>query len=146
MIYFIQPVDGGSIKIGKANSPPDRLRELQTGSPDRLKIIGMMQGDEATEYALHDLFARHRLDGEWFSPDDDLTEFIETVVNSRNPFLHYGQAVKRIAEYGSLSPNRMNARCECYVWTYTDDDGQIVNNYDHDDRCPIHGVHPEEEM
>lgn len=65
-MYFIQGVDGGPIKIGVSLDPEERLRSLQTASPVRLRIIGLVRGGPSVEGAFHDRLARHRLHGEWF--------------------------------------------------------------------------------
>jgi hypothetical protein len=78
MIYFIKNVVNGQIKIGFADSPNKRLADLQTGSTDKLVLIRSIDGDKATEAALHERFAVHRLQGEWFTPADEILQFIKT--------------------------------------------------------------------
>lgn len=55
-VYFIQAVGGGPIKIA-----------LQAGSPVTLRIIGIADGGQPQEVALHRRLAKHRLHGEWFA-------------------------------------------------------------------------------
>jgi len=69
-VYFIQGMCGGAIKVGYSANPEKRLRELQTGYPDTLKILLMIPGNESTEHTLHRQFEASRLKGEWFRPDD----------------------------------------------------------------------------
>lgn len=64
MIYFIRA--GKTVKIGVSDNPNLRLRELQTGNPFRLKLLGVMAGEYMVEKELHSLFERFRLEGEWF--------------------------------------------------------------------------------
>jgi hypothetical protein len=80
-VYFIQGQCGGAIKIGFSVDPAKRLKELQTGYPDTLKILFMIPGDESTERALHRLFEGARLKGEWFRPDDCLIDKIKELKN-----------------------------------------------------------------
>ena len=59
------------IKIGIANEPERRLRELQTGFPCDLKLLGyfkMSTESEArkVESSAHKLLNDHRQKGEWF--------------------------------------------------------------------------------
>jgi hypothetical protein len=68
-IYFIQGQCGGAIKIGYSKKPELRLKELQTGYPDTLRILLMVPGNETDEAAFHTMFADFRLKGEWFKPD-----------------------------------------------------------------------------
>ena len=68
-LYFFQGQSGGAIKIGYSSSPEKRLKELQTGYPDALKILLMIPGDEKAERVLHQQLKDFRLKGEWFKPD-----------------------------------------------------------------------------
>ncbi|MFE7512748.1 GIY-YIG nuclease family protein [Streptomyces sp. NPDC057540] len=54
------------VKIGKANSPADRLASLQTGNPTPLRILWVHEGDQQLEGHLHAVFADYRVRGEWF--------------------------------------------------------------------------------
>lgn len=76
-IYFIQGQCGGAIKIGYSLSPSARLRTLQTGYPDTLRILLLIPGNESTEQMLHRQFEEMRLKGEWFRPDKRLTDKIK---------------------------------------------------------------------
>lgn len=79
-IYFIQATRSGLIKIGSASDPRGRLRSLQTGSPERLRLIGHIPGGTARERQLHDQFAADRSHGEWFVPSAELVAFIKEVL------------------------------------------------------------------
>jgi hypothetical protein len=73
--YFVQAVGGGPVKIGRTRKPMDeRLRALQTGSPVKLRVIGVIEGDREGE--CHRKFAHDRLHGEWFTATDKLLKFI----------------------------------------------------------------------
>jgi hypothetical protein len=66
----------GEIKLGRALHPEARLRDLQTGSPTELRILGVIPGGAAIETLLHEAFQGHHLRGEWYAPearDDILT-------------------------------------------------------------------------
>ena len=74
--YFIQSEDGGPIKIGFTTKEPEhRLCQLQTGSPTKLRIVGLLPVDR--EKDLHKKFANHHSHGEWFNPVRQIIEFIE---------------------------------------------------------------------
>lgn len=71
VVYFIQPEQGGPIKIGyssRRSAVPGRLAMLQTGNPYRLVIRKVIDapGWRGTEGDLHEKFAQYRLAGEWF--------------------------------------------------------------------------------
>ena len=76
VVYFAQSSIGGPIKIGRSADPARRLRELNCGNSNQLRVIGMMVGDSDQEYHVHRMFADARLRGEWFSPHRDLIDFI----------------------------------------------------------------------
>ena len=88
--YFVQATSGGPIKIGLTqNCPFRRLSELQTGSPTRLQIVGMVEGNRERE--LHMRFDRQRLHGEWFRESKELIGFIRSEAS-------HIQASKRMSE------------------------------------------------
>jgi len=67
-LYFIQSANTGMIKIGRSKNPEKRLKQLQTGSPNKLKLIAVFEdmGDE--EYGLHQRLREYKVrsNGEWF--------------------------------------------------------------------------------
>lgn len=75
-IYFIQPENGGSVKIGRAEDVAKRLVQMQTSRPDKLVVVAAAPGTYEDERRLHDAFADSRDRGEWFTPDDGLTALI----------------------------------------------------------------------
>lgn len=75
MIYFIQAGEAGAIKIGLAADPSGRLMQLQTSSASPLRMLRTFDGGRELEAALHRRFARLRLHGEWFKPDEELLRF-----------------------------------------------------------------------
>lgn len=77
MIYFIRNIATGNIKIGFSDTPKQRLKELQTGSADKLILMKTIEGEKEAEAALHARFASCQLEGEWFKPTDELLEFIK---------------------------------------------------------------------
>lgn len=67
MIYFIEAIGAGLVKIGfTERSVSDRLRELQTASPHRLRIAATVDGGLKEESRLHARFAHLAETGEWF--------------------------------------------------------------------------------
>jgi hypothetical protein len=72
--YFIQS-ESGHVKIGRSHNPLARLKSLQTGRHDRLKIVKIIKNDVETQ--LHQRFAHLRESGEWFRCDKELADFLE---------------------------------------------------------------------
>tara|TARA_Y100000310_G_C20334261_1_gene646713 strand:+ start:381 stop:680 length:300 start_codon:yes stop_codon:yes gene_type:complete len=65
-LYFIQSDVTGMIKIGRSKDPQKRLKQLQTGNPNKLKLIASFEKEGWKEKALHEELSRYRLEGEWF--------------------------------------------------------------------------------
>lgn len=69
MIYFIGTDWESPVKIGKANDPEKRLRAIQVGNPNDLKILHLEQGGHLIEKRLHRCLSEFRIRGEWFEGD-----------------------------------------------------------------------------
>lgn len=69
-VYFIYELSQGrkALKIGRSGDRATRLRQLQTGNPNELLIVGWInaEDDSALERSLHMHFADQRRIGEWF--------------------------------------------------------------------------------
>lgn len=85
VVYFIQAIDGGPIKIGTSSigSVLSRFTTIQVGHPSELRFRRMVAGDWRVERGLHSYFAeqRTRKRGEWFWPCDELEEVAEPTEN-----------------------------------------------------------------
>lgn len=75
-VYFIQIGDSGDIKIGYTNNIKKRLKELQTGSPKKLKLLGYIDGGRTKEQELHSQFKQYRVNGEWFRLHQEIVDYI----------------------------------------------------------------------
>lgn len=79
-VYFIQAGEGGPIKIGwTGGNPLARLRDLQTGNHEPLKLRGCFPGTFEDEQALHARFASSRMTGEWFKVGPELAALVDGV-------------------------------------------------------------------
>ncbi|ELE1962720.1 TPA: GIY-YIG nuclease family protein [Vibrio vulnificus] len=78
IIYFLHGETTGLVKIGwTRRSLVRRVNQLQTGSPDRLRLLGFMRGSKACEKQLHIKFEPNHKHLEWFELTDDISKFIE---------------------------------------------------------------------
>lgn len=77
MIYFVQKEDG-LIKIGVTKNFRIRARALKYEHGASLKILKLITGDFKTEKYLHKMFKTYRADSEWFRPEKELIQFIES--------------------------------------------------------------------
>jgi hypothetical protein len=76
-IYFVQAGDIGQIKIGVSKDPRMRLSGLQTGNPNKLRLLWFCPYDkQKAESNVHNLLAEYRLAGEWFSPSEKVLDLV----------------------------------------------------------------------
>lgn len=74
--YIIQAGPTGPVKIGRADDPNARLATLQTGQPEELRIIRIVDTPYECEGAFHARFADLRIRGEWFRFDSEMMTFV----------------------------------------------------------------------
>jgi len=55
-VYFISESTGRRVKIGRSIDPLKRLRALQTGSPEKLWLVGALRESHITEQTVHETF------------------------------------------------------------------------------------------
>lgn len=99
MIYFIESSCKKKIKIGYTDrSGINRMNELKPNC-GKLRLLKEINGDTKIEQAIHILFARLRLHGEWFKATEELRAFImvygisvfpEPVPRKRKPKISLG--------------------------------------------------------
>ena len=76
---YVYIVAGGEYyKIGRAQNPASRLRQLQTHAPFPLSFVSIISTPDmiTTEERLHQHFAKKRSHGEWFALHEDDLEWI----------------------------------------------------------------------
>jgi hypothetical protein len=70
-VYFVENTETGRIKIGfTAGAVSMRVAQLQTGSDSLLRLLGVVEADDAlgtAERQLHLKFAKWHYRGEWFT-------------------------------------------------------------------------------
>lgn len=71
-VYFAQARTTGQIKIGFSIDVSRRIRQIRPLSD----LLATVDGGRTVEREMHDRFDHLRVAGEWFSPGDDLLEFI----------------------------------------------------------------------
>ena len=81
-VYAIS--DGVHIKIGVAQCPHNRLKQLATGNPNKLTILGTFDGGYELESELHKRFTKVRDNGEWFIPTESLLEYLNTNIQDKH--------------------------------------------------------------
>lgn len=76
-MYFIQGENGGPIKIGVTDNIDKRLKQMQTGNPEKLILLHLTYGGRNLEEELHLKFSQYLYRGEWFNPAKEILEYIE---------------------------------------------------------------------
>lgn len=86
-VYFVEAKHSKKIKIGFAKtSPLKRMTELQTGSPEPLRLLFAFPASRDMEGMLHRRFSSCRTGGEWFGPKVRLQNFLKQL----GEFAQYG--------------------------------------------------------
>ena len=71
-LYIIQSDKTGDFKIRKSKHPEKRLKQLQTGNQNKLKLILVVENSGHLEKRIHNLIkekSRQKSRGEWFNFD-----------------------------------------------------------------------------
>lgn len=77
IVYFLQADYGGPVKIGYTDDLARMIANLQSSRAESIVVLAVMDGGVSAERELHSRFAVHHIRGEWYSPADDLMEFIK---------------------------------------------------------------------
>jgi hypothetical protein len=84
IVYFIRAEESKRVKIGFTSTDPSaRLATLQTGSPERLRLVAAVPGSMELERNLHEMLSASRIHGEWFRSTADVHALIVGVTISR---------------------------------------------------------------
>ncbi|MGK3995116.1 GIY-YIG nuclease family protein [Sorangium sp. So ce1024] len=85
-VYFIgTKAAADPVKIGTAMVPAQRLKDLQGANPVELHVLASFPGNVNVERAMHGIFARDRIRGEWFRRSPVIIDFIEHLNRGLRP-------------------------------------------------------------
>jgi len=100
VIYFIS--NGNRIKIGITKNIKRRLKDLQTGNANNLRLIAeeYSDNDAKRELNLHLKFAKDRLVGEWFYPSKQLLKYINKISKY---YVEYDSVKDKLFIYNKMS-------------------------------------------
>jgi len=80
LLYFIQAGDSGPIKIGVSTLSNMKLRmaSIQTSNAEKINVLAVLivSNPQYLEENLHNYLSEHRMNGEWFRPDDRVLSFV----------------------------------------------------------------------
>jgi hypothetical protein len=95
-VYFFGHASDGPVKIGFTSKMDvkARLRELQTGNPEKLDVLGAVRAYARIERVLQRFLGPHGIRGEWFEREAALTLLKRLELNTTH---HSGALVEKIA-------------------------------------------------
>ena len=72
-VYIMTATESKRVKIGVSKDPQSRLKQVQTGCPERVELSTAIPTlfARSIESGLHTVFADKRVSGEWFNLDAD---------------------------------------------------------------------------
>lgn len=85
MIYFIQPKDGGPIKIGASVNPYNRAKSMAYLFPYGVEQITEIDGGKIGEAFLHLCFRPLAVSTEWFRADAAIWRLILEIIDHGRP-------------------------------------------------------------
>ena len=84
-MYVYAITDGVMIKVGISKHPDKRVRQLNTGSSNRLYLLGYYIGDRQEENYIHRKF--YTVKGEWLNPTQELIDYLNEKL--RNDYIDW---------------------------------------------------------
>ena len=86
MVYFIGQDETNFVKIGYSVDPKARLTGLQAANPNKLHMLGIIEGGYSNERMYHKRYAEHCMHGEWFRlPNKVFTKIGPPLPRRTNP-------------------------------------------------------------
>ncbi len=107
-LYVIAASPEGPCKLGRSNDPERRLRQLQTGHSEYLRLYYREAVDasevSAMERAVHKVIAFKRMKGEWFriTVEDAIAEIKHAIMFHSDNLLPKS-AADRLRDFGDLT-------------------------------------------
>jgi hypothetical protein len=80
VVYFLQGKIGGPVKIGWTLDMDNRLKQIQSYSPDKLTIVWSTEGTRSKEAHYHRLLKSNRIHGEWFKFTIEVLSFVRWLI------------------------------------------------------------------
>jgi hypothetical protein len=77
IVYFVQDIETGLIKIGYSGNFEARLPALRILATGPIEIVFTCPGSFSLESRIHQFLRDHRRDGEWFEPHPDFFSLVD---------------------------------------------------------------------
>ena len=113
------------VKIGFSKNPWARLKELQTGNNEELRILATIKTNSHSETQLHDILNSYRKNGEWFKYAPALA-FLINKINTKQ-IKDYEKLLEEAARYvaSTVVDTTSELRSTTITTTDTDTDTDI---------------------
>lgn len=126
-VYLIGAIESKTVKIGFSGDPGKRMKALQTGCPVTLSMLLTFPGGRSKEAELHEQFAALRLEGEWFSLERPIQEFIAAELRNQSVSAAYATSSARVqADHVDLSGDFLTDDILLEVTRYTLDFPPVI--------------------
>jgi DNA-binding XRE family transcriptional regulator len=79
MIYIIKHTEYVKIGYSSKNNFKNRLSQLQTSCPIKIKVLGLIEGTFNDEAIYHKKFIHLSTNGEWFNYTKEVEDFIDSL-------------------------------------------------------------------
>lgn len=82
LVYFILQRKYNAVKIGFTTDIDQRISAIRTFCPmhNDIKLLFWFDGSQEEEREFHRRFRSYRLDGEWFSLEGELKDFVDECI------------------------------------------------------------------
>ncbi len=112
-VYLIKSQNRPVVKIGKAKDPIERVKQIQTGSPDLLYLYAAIYSENSVllESQFHTLLANDWIRGEWFNFTKDTEAIIykyceeNSLTITRVNFVWHEQMMCHLQGFQISAPN-----------------------------------------
>lgn len=89
-VYLIRCEENNYYKIGVTKNIQRRLKQIQTGTPDKIYLVEKYESDYSTkiERALHNFLAHYHRNNEWFElPLEEELRFVDNCKKIEQNFI-----------------------------------------------------------
>ena len=122
IICFIQQGSSGPINIGYTQLDPNhRLLTLQKANPEKLNLLGCIEGTPEKATQLHNFFQSFRLYGDWFRPDPSFLNCILNLILNKELSIENVKEIKYNAFIGTTISTARKMVIEQFESTYISD-------------------------
>jgi len=131
-VYFLLDEKSNALKIGKANDVEDRINKLQTGNPNKLRLMHYINCSSEKhgfllEKQYHEKFKHLRISGEWFKYDEQLFQSLfDSEINTKPKSKREALTISTL--FGEETVRDINQHPHCFF--YPELVAQIKESYE----------------